>query len=110
MSKKVAILTGGGEVPGLNICLKRLVTQIIDDGFEPYGVRKGWEGLINYNPEHPASFEDHFVELTDTLVRPIDRSAGSFLHCNISVFNIFAMKSQGNILYPLSVFSVKLLQ
>ncbi|MEM7344448.1 MAG: 6-phosphofructokinase [Chloroflexota bacterium] len=80
MSKKVAILTGGGEVPGLNICLKRLVTQIIDDGFEPYGVRKGWEGLINYNPEHPASFENYFVELTDTLVRPIDRSAGSFLH------------------------------
>ena len=49
MSKRVAILVGGGDVPGLNNCLKGLVYRLIDEGFEPVGVRKGWEGLINYN-------------------------------------------------------------
>ncbi len=43
-SKRVAILTGGGDVPGLNMCLKSLVYRIIDEGFEPIGVRKGWKG------------------------------------------------------------------
>ena len=40
-SKRVAILIGGGEVPGLNMCLKSLVYRAIDEGFEPIGVRKG---------------------------------------------------------------------
>jgi 6-phosphofructokinase 1 len=57
MSKRVAILTGGGDVPGLNMCLKSLVYHLIDTGFEPIGVRKGWEGLIQYNPRdaNPSS-------------------------------------------------------
>jgi 6-phosphofructokinase 1 len=79
-SKRVAILTGGGDVPGLNMCLKSLVYRIIDNGFEPIGVRKGWEGLINYNPHDPTTYGAHFIELTKNMVRPIDRSPGSFLH------------------------------
>jgi len=80
MSKRVAILTGGGDVPGLNMCLKSLVYHLIDDGFEPIGVRKGWEGLVQYNPHDPSTYGDCFIELTKNIVRPIDRTPGSFLH------------------------------
>lgn len=79
-TKRVGILVGGGDVPGLNMCLKSLVYSLIDLGYEPIGIRKGWEGLINYNPHDPSSFSDHFIELTKNLVRPIDRTPGSFLH------------------------------
>lgn len=79
-SKRVAILTGGGDVPGLNSCLKSLVYRVIDEGFEPIGIRKGWEGLINYNPHDPTTYGEHFIELTKNMVRPIDRTPGSFLH------------------------------
>jgi 6-phosphofructokinase 1 len=81
-SKRVAILTGGGEVPGLNVCLKSLVYRAIDEGFEPIGVRKGWEGLINYNYHDPTTYGDNFIELTKNMVRPIDRAPGSFLHAS----------------------------
>jgi 6-phosphofructokinase 1 len=79
-SKRVAILTGGGDVPGLNMCLKSLVYRVIDNGYEPIGVRKGWEGLINYNPHDPTTYGQNFIELTKNIVRPIDRTPGSFLH------------------------------
>jgi 6-phosphofructokinase 1 len=80
MNKRVAILLGGGDVPGLNTCLKSLVYRLSDEGFEPVGVRKGWEGLINYNPRQPITYGDNFSELTKTLVRPIDQTPGSLLH------------------------------
>lgn len=80
MTKRVAILTGGGDVPGLNMCLKSLVYRVIDLGFEPIGVRMGWEGLIHYNPLDPSTYSDYFIELTKNMVRPIDRTPGSFLH------------------------------
>ncbi|MEW5871488.1 MAG: 6-phosphofructokinase [Chloroflexota bacterium] len=80
MSKRVAILTGGGDVPGLNMCLKSLVYRLVDLGFDPIGVRKGWEGLIHYNPHDPTTYGDQFIELSKNIVRPIDRTPGSFLH------------------------------
>lgn len=80
MSKRVAILVGGGDVPGLNVCLKSLVYRVIDEGFEPIGIRKGWEGLIKYDYHDPTTYGDNFIELTKPMVRSIDRSSGSFLH------------------------------
>ncbi len=80
MSERVAILTGGGDVPGLNMCIKSLVYRLIDFGFQPIGVRKGWEGLINYNHRDRSTYGANFIELTKNLVRPIDRTPGSFLH------------------------------
>jgi len=62
------------------MCLKSLVYRLIDLGYEPVGVRKGWEGLIRYNPLDPTNYGENFIELTKNLVRPIDRSPGSFLH------------------------------
>ena len=82
MSKRVAILVGGGDVPGLNNCLKGLVYRLIDEGFEPIGVRKGWEGMIQYNPHDPTTYGENFTELTKAMVRPIDRMHGSFLHAS----------------------------
>jgi 6-phosphofructokinase len=79
MSKKVAILTGG-EVPGMNLCIKSMVYRLIDLGFEPIGVRKGWEGLINYNHRDRSTYGANFIALTKNLVQPIDRNPGSFLH------------------------------
>jgi 6-phosphofructokinase 1 len=80
MSKRIAILLGGGDVPGLNMCLKSLVYRLIDDGFEPVGIRKGWEGLINYNPRDPATHHANLIDLTKALVRAIDQTPGSLLH------------------------------
>jgi len=80
ITKRVGILTGGGDVPGLNMCLKSLVYRLIELGYEPIGVRKGWDGLIQFNPADPSTYSDHFIELTKNMVRPIDRTPGSFLH------------------------------
>jgi len=80
MRKRIGILVGGGDVPGLNNCLKSLVYRLIDDGYDTIGIRKGWEGLIKYNPQDPTTYGDNFIELTKALVRPIDRTYGSFLH------------------------------
>ena len=82
MGARIGILVGGGDVPGLNICIKSLVYRLIDYGFEPVGVRKGWEGLIKYNPLNPMTFGENFIELTKSLVRPIDSTPGSFLHAS----------------------------
>ena len=80
MNKRVAVLTGGGDVPGLNMCLKSLVYRAIDLGYEPLGVRKGWEGLIRYDPHDPSTFSQHFIELTKNRIRGVDQTSGSFLH------------------------------
>lgn len=82
MSKRVGIIVGGGDVPGLNTCLKSLVYRVIDEGFEPIGIRKGWEGLINYDYHDPTTYGDNFIELNKNMVRSIDRSPGSFLHAS----------------------------
>lgn len=80
MQKRVAILNGGGDVPGLNTCIKSITYHVVDAGYDVIGVRKGWEGLINYNPHDTSSFSQHFIDLTKNRVRTIDQSSGSFLH------------------------------
>lgn len=82
MSKRVGILVGGGDVPGLNMCLKSLIYRVIDEGFDPIGIRKGWEGLLNYDYHDPTTYANNFIELNKNMVRPIDRSPGSFLHAS----------------------------
>lgn len=82
MSKRVGILVGGGDVPGLNMCIKSLVYRVIDVGFEPIGIRKGWAGLLNYNYKDPTTYTNNFIELDKNIVRAIDRTPGSFLHAS----------------------------
>jgi 6-phosphofructokinase len=78
--KKIGILTGGGDVPGLNPCIKAVVFRAIDAGYEVLGVRRGWGGLLNYNPDEPEDSSRWIIPLTKTNTRTIDRSGGTFLH------------------------------
>ena len=80
MAKIIGVLTGGGDVPGLNPCIKALVYRAIDEGYEVLGIRRGWGGLLHFNPDDPASFNKHFVPLDKQAVRTIDRTGGTMLH------------------------------
>lgn len=79
MTKTLAILTGGGDVPGLNVAMKAVVTNALDAGFRVIGIRRGWGGLLNYNPDDPES-KSYIRELSYNDVRRIDRDGGTFLH------------------------------
>jgi len=76
----IAILTGGGDVPGLNPCIKTLVYRAASEGIRTIGIRRGWAGLLEYNPEDPFSEEQCIQELAPAEVRTIDRSGGTYLH------------------------------
>ena len=80
---KIAILTGGGDVPGLNPCIKTLVYRAASEGIEVLGIRRGWAGLLAYSPDVPEPPDVGFKcyqELTAPEVRTIDRSGGTYLH------------------------------
>ncbi len=78
--KTLGILTGGGDVPGLNPCIKAVVDRAIDDGMEIIGFRRGWAGPVNINPDDPAEDWRWVMRLNKAVVRKIDRSGGTFLH------------------------------
>jgi 6-phosphofructokinase 1 len=80
MAKRIGILTAGGDAPGLNVCLKAVVYNAIDRGYEVIGIRKGWEGLLYYDPENPDTHAVHAMIMTKSRIRDIDRTVGSFLH------------------------------
>mgnify|MGYP006281279783 CR=1 FL=1 len=77
---KIGILTGGGDVPGLNPSIKAVVNRATDEGHEVIGIRRGWGGLLEYNPDDPDSFDKHIMPLNKNRVRTIDRTGGTFLH------------------------------
>ncbi len=77
---RIGILTGGGDVPGLNPSIKAVVERVADGGHEVIGIRRGWGGLLNANLADPASMEEHFLALTPGSVRTVDRTGGTFLH------------------------------
>ncbi|MEM8905624.1 MAG: 6-phosphofructokinase [Actinomycetota bacterium] len=77
---RVAILTGGGDVPGLNPCIKAAVNRVVDSGNEIIGVRRGWGGLLHCDPDDPDSIAANTMPLDRARVRTIDRSGGTFLH------------------------------
>lgn len=77
---KIGVLTGGGDVPGLNPCIKAIVYRALDEGHEVVGIRRGWGGLLNFNRDDPDSFAQHIVPLDKQAVRTIDRTGGTILH------------------------------
>lgn len=78
---KIGILTGGGDVPGLNACIKAAVHRAIDDGHEIVGIRRGWGGLLNFNRDDvQSSSKQYLVSLDKSVVRTVDRTGGTFLH------------------------------
>jgi ATP-dependent phosphofructokinase / diphosphate-dependent phosphofructokinase len=77
---RIGILTGGGDVPGLNACMKAAAMRLLEEGHEMFGLRRGWAGLLYYNPEDPLTQEKLIIPLTKAVVRTIDRTGGTFLH------------------------------
>jgi ATP-dependent phosphofructokinase / diphosphate-dependent phosphofructokinase len=77
---KIAILTGGGDVPGLNPCIKGLAAGALERGWQALGFRRGWKGLLAYDRNDPASRDENTVALTYETTRRIDREGGTFLH------------------------------
>ena len=81
MSKKrIGVLTGGGDVPGLNSAIKGIVGAGDDEGFKIIGIRRGWEGLTHLNMEDPARRICYIMPLTAENTRTIDRMGGTILH------------------------------
>jgi ATP-dependent phosphofructokinase / diphosphate-dependent phosphofructokinase len=77
---KIGILTGGGDVPGLNACIKAATMRAEEEGHRVVGIRRGWGGLLWCDPDDPASVDLNIAELDSTKVRTIDRSGGTVLH------------------------------
>ena len=80
MSKTIGILTGGGDVPGLNPAIKSVVSGAMEMGYKVYGIRRGWGGLLHYDLNEPSTHDYYIKELTYNDVRTIDRTGGTFLH------------------------------
>jgi len=77
---RIGVLTGGGDVPGLNPCIKMLVSRAIEEGFEVVGIRRGWAGLLEYNLDDPACEARCILRLDQLNTRTVDRTGGTFLH------------------------------
>ncbi len=82
MTKRIGVLTGGGDAPGQNVCLKAIVNTAIDRGFEVIGIRQGWTGLLHYDPDNADTHSGQIILLNKSRVRDIDRQPGSFLHAS----------------------------
>ena len=78
-ARRIGILTGGGDVPGLNSVIKSVVYQTTGMGFEVLGIRRGWEGLTNLAPG--PEFDPNYIRPLDRIrTRGIDRTGGTVLH------------------------------
>jgi ATP-dependent phosphofructokinase / diphosphate-dependent phosphofructokinase len=80
MKKRIGILTGGGDVPGLNSVIKGVTYRATEIGHEVIGFRRGWEGLTHINLKDEASKGRYMLPLDRTNTRTIDRTGGTFLH------------------------------
>ena len=77
---RIGIFTGGGDVPGLNSSIKAAVWRATEEGHEMVGLRRGWAGLLNVNPDDPRTREQLVIPLDRANTRTIDRTGGTFLH------------------------------
>lgn len=78
--KRIGILTGGGDVPGLNSVIKTVVYRGAEIGCEFIGVRRGWEGLTHVDLKDPGSRTRYILPLNRENTRTIDRTGGTYLH------------------------------
>jgi ATP-dependent phosphofructokinase / diphosphate-dependent phosphofructokinase len=78
--KRIGILTGGGDVPGLNSVIKTVVYRGSEIGLEVIGIRRGWEGLTHVNLQDPHSRTRYIQPLNRDNTRTIDRTGGTYLH------------------------------
>jgi 6-phosphofructokinase len=80
MARRIGILTGGGDVPGLNMAIKGFVGRMEEAGCEVVGLRRGWAALLNIVPAAGVDNSEWLVPLSRASTRTIDRSGGTVLH------------------------------
>ncbi len=81
MSKgTIGILTGGGDVPGLNPAIRAITIRALRDGYNVIGIRHGWGGLVDYSREKGADNTSSILPLREDIVNRAGRTGGTFLH------------------------------
>ena len=76
----IGILTGGGDVPGLNPAIRAITVRALREGYRVLGIRRGWAGLIDMVPDTVADNSQHVLVLTEDIVNRAGRTGGTFLH------------------------------
>ena len=76
----IAILTGGGDVPGLNPAIRAVTIRAIREGYRVVGIRHGWAGAIEIIRDRKADNSDNYQILTEEIVNQVGRTGGTFLH------------------------------
>ena len=76
----IGILTGGGDVPGLNPAIRAVTVRAIREGYQVIGLKRGWGGLVDIVREKDADNSDNFQILTEEVVNKAGRTGGTFLH------------------------------
>jgi len=80
MKGTIAILTGGGDVPGLNPAIRALTVRALREGYRVLGIRRGWAGLIELERDHAKPMSEQVIELSEEIVNKVGRTGGTFLH------------------------------
>jgi 6-phosphofructokinase len=76
----IGILTGGGDVPGLNPAIRAITIRALREGYRVLGIRRGWAGLVDLIPDKDADNKNNVQTLTEDLVNRAGRTGGTFLH------------------------------
>ena len=76
----IAILTGGGDVPGLNPAIRAVTIRAVREGFQVIGIRRGWAGAMELIRDKKANNTDNYQILTEEIVNKAGRTGGTFLH------------------------------
>ncbi len=78
--KKIVVLTGGGDVPGLNAVIRAITVRAIKENYDVIGIRRGWAGLLDIVKDPKHNNTDNYMELSRVLVNKAGQSGGTFLH------------------------------
>ncbi|MBN2481778.1 MAG: 6-phosphofructokinase [Bacteroidales bacterium] len=78
--KSIAILTGGGDVPGLNPAIRAITIRALREGYQVIGLKRGWAGIMELVRDRKADNSDKFMILTEEIVNKAGRTGGTFLH------------------------------
>lgn len=76
----IAILTGGGDVPGLNSAIRAITIRAIREGYKVIGLRRGWAGIVELIQDPKTDNSNNYIELTQKIVNRAGRTGGTFLH------------------------------
>jgi len=76
----IAILTGGGDVPGLNPAIRAITIRALREGYQVIGLRRGWAGIMELVRDKKADNSDKYMVLTEEIVNKAGRTGGTFLH------------------------------